>query len=115
MEIPVFIQPFSEPDCILGMNATPSFGIQFLDSRNHPLLPQVQEMPSESATIHLVQMCTLPDHKGVFVQTHTYLPENRKVLFESNLQILGNYGVSAKEAMFQVTPKGVLCTPVQNF
>lgn len=34
IQVPVFIQPFSEQDCLLGMNALPGLGIQFLDSRN---------------------------------------------------------------------------------
>ena len=113
MQVSVFVQPFSEQDCLLGMNAAPSLGLQFLDWRNRPLLPRVQEIPSESATVCLVQMCT--GRKGVFVQAHTSLPENREVLFEPNLQMLGNYGLSAEEAMFQVSPKGELYILVQNF
>ena len=115
VQVPVFVQPFSEQDCLLGMSAAPSLGLQFLDSRNRPLLPQVQETRSESATVHLVQTCTVPGRKGVFVQAHTNLPENRDVLFEPNLQTLGNYGLSAEEAMFQVSPKGELYIPVQSF
>ena len=115
VQVPVFFQPFSEQDCLLSMNATPSLGLQFLDSRNRPLLPRVQETRSESATVHLVQTCTVPGRKGVFVQAHTNLPENREVLFEPNLQTLGNYSLSAEEAVFQVSPKGELYIPVQNF
>ena len=108
IQVPVFVQPFSKQDCLLGMNAAPSLGLQFLDSRNHPLLPRAQELLSEIATIRLVQTCTV-------VQAHTNLPENREVLFEPNLQTLGNYGLSAEEAMFQVSPKGEVYVPVQNF
>ena len=115
IQVPVFIQPFSEQDCLLGMNAAPSLGLQFLDSRNRPLLPRAQELPSDGATVRLVQTCTVPGRKGVFVQAHTNLPESREVLFEPNLQTLGNYGLSAEEAMFRVSPKGELYVPVQNF
>ena len=80
------------------MNAAPSLGLQFLDSRNRPLLPRAQELPSDGATVCLVQTCTVPGQNGVFVQAHTYLPESREVLFKPNLQTLGNYGLSAEEA-----------------
>ena len=49
------------------------------------------------------------------MQAHTNLPKNREVLFEPDLQSLGNYGLSTEEAMFQVSPNGELYIPVQNF
>ena len=115
VQAPVFVQPSSEQDCLLGMNAAPSLGLQFLDSKNRPLLPRAQEPQQECATVRLVQTCTVPGRKGVFVQARTNLTENQEVLFEPNLQTLGNYGLSAEEAMFQVSPKGELYIPLQNF
>ena len=97
------------------MNAAPGLGLQFLDSRKRPLLPRPHNPHSESAAVHLVQTCTVLGRKGVFVEAQTDLPERREVLFEPDFHTLGLYGLSAEEVMFQVSPKGELYIPVQNF
>lgn len=38
--VPVFVQPHSEQECLLGTSATRALGLTFLDSKNEPLLEQ---------------------------------------------------------------------------
>ena len=106
-QVPVFVQPFSEQDCLLGMNAAQVWDYSFwireiaLFSHNHMIL-----------TVRVLQFTGC---KGVFVQAQTNLPEQREVLFEPDFHTLGLYGLSAEETMFQVSPKRELYIPVQNF
>ena len=88
MTVPVFVQPNSEQQCLLGMNAIPLLRIEVKHSDGEPILVLDQNTPAESARVNLVGAVSIPAQKGKIVRARISSPESgfndRDVLFEPN-------------------------------
>ena len=115
--VPVFVQPNSEQQCLLGMNAIPLLGIEVKHSDGEPILVLDQNTPTESARVNLVGAVSIPAQKGKIVRSRISSPESdfndRDVLFEPNHKILDILGINVTESL--VTLKsGEIVLPVEN-
>ena len=52
--IPVFVQPFSEQECLLGMNGFPALGLVIIRANGEPLITK-QESDSKIANIRILK------------------------------------------------------------
>lgn len=68
--VPVFVQPDSEQECLLGSNVLPVLGISVVRANGQKLAASI-ENKSEPAHINLVQSVTIPGQKGRFVKGQT--------------------------------------------
>ena len=50
--VPVFVQPFSEQECLLGMNVLPALGLVITRANGEPLITK-QESDSKIANIRI--------------------------------------------------------------
>lgn len=61
--VTIFVQPESEQDCLLSMNAIPNLGIQLLRSNGQP----IYTIPEAESSVRLLQTSTIPGRKGRFL------------------------------------------------
>ena len=65
--VPVFVQPDSEQECLLGSNVLPSLGITVARVNGEPLTASI-ESENEPAQVNLVQATAIPGMKGCYVK-----------------------------------------------
>ena len=68
---PVFVQPDSEQDCLLGSNVLSGIGITVMRANGEPLTASSVDKPSSEpkiAHVNLVQAATIPGMKGCYVR-----------------------------------------------
>ena len=74
--VPVFIQPGSEQDCLLGSNALPALGISVVRANGQPLVASSNVLgENETARLGLVQTTTLPGWNSCFAKAKVYMTE----------------------------------------
>ena len=112
--VPVFVQPDSDQDCLLGMNAIPLLGIKVLHHDGEPIVSPDPETDQENAdlantsrpecatsTVSLVTSVALPSQKGCIVRARVSSPNTstHELLFEPNRESLDALGVVALESL----------------
>ena len=68
--VPVFVQPDSEQECLLGSNVLPALGISVVRANGRKLTASV-ENGVEPAHVNLVQSVIIPGQKGRFVSSRS--------------------------------------------
>ena len=94
--VPVFIQPDSEQDCLLGSNVLPALGISVVRANGHPLIASSKVLgQNETVGVNLVQATTLPGLNGCFAKAKIDMTglEDACLLFEPDHKALGDSGV----------------------
>ena len=65
---PVFVQPDSEQECLLGSNVLSAIGIAVTRANGEPLTASTTDEPPETVHVNLVQAATIPGMKGCYVR-----------------------------------------------
>ena len=115
--VPVFVQPESAQECLLGMNAAPLFGLTFLDSTGKPLRTTQSEPVDSSARVSLVETVTLPHRNCRFVKAKVcgqYGP-GEHFLFETEKARIQLLGVGSIDSLVSIDSDGMVPLPLCNF
>ena len=112
--VPVFVQPDSAQECLLGMNVLPQLGIK-IHRANGKSLQQVGGTP-EKAEVRLVHSVVIPSHhaKLVTAQVEVPLKKGDQMVFEPNLNRMQVYGVIAPESLVTLQSEGHILLPLEN-
>ena len=116
--VPVFVQPDSEQDCLLGSNVLPSLGMTVTRASGTPVTASLEsEDQPNAAHVNLVQATTIPGMKGCCVKALIGTEQYRGVelLFEPEHKTLEPRGVSAEESLVSVDQNGLTLIPIKNF
>ena len=113
---PVFVQPDSEQECLLGSNVIGAIGITVKRANGETVNVSVGNNP-EAAHVNLLQATSIPGMKGCYAraQIGTESCRGQELLFEPAHDELEPLGVSAIESLISVNSDGVAVIPVQNF
>ena len=118
--VPVFVQPESEQQCLLGMNVLPALGLTIRRANGEPVVTNEGADPVV-AHVRLIQASTVPSLKGRFlkVKVDRTLPEcsgesKPPILFEPDSDTLESRGLSTQESLVTVDEDGCAWVPVQN-
>ena len=119
--IPVFVQPDSKQQCLLGMNALPALGLTMLRANGEPLIVKQESNPGV-AHVRLVEAVTVPSLKGCLmkVKADCGCPGLRAVsgsplLFEPRHHALEPLGLGSHESLVTVLDDGCMLVPVHNY
>ena len=114
--VPVFVQPDSEQECLLGSNVLPALGISVVRANGRKLTASV-ENGVEPAHVNLVQSVIIPGQKGRFVrgQVEGNPSKVEHLLFEPKHETLEPLGLCTQESLVTVHPDGSVLIPLQNF
>ena len=116
--VPVFVQPNSAQECLLGMNAAPLLGLKFLDSKGRPLrsVPENKLVPS-SARVSLLEAVTIPHRKCRFVKGKVSGECNPgdQFLFEADKVCVEPLGVCGVDSLLRVDSNRTVYLPLCNF
>ena len=118
--VPVFVQPESAQQCLLGMNVLPALGLTMCRANGEPLITRVGD-DSVVSYVRLVQSSTVPSLKGCFlrVEVADALPklgggDCPPVLFEPCKDVLEPMGLCMFESLVAVDGEGFALVPVEN-
>ena len=118
--VPVFVQPESAQQCLLGMNVLPALGLTMCRANGEPLITRVGD-DSVVSYVRLVQSSTVPSLKGCFlrVEVADALPklgggDCPPVLFEPCKDVLEPMGLCMLESLVAVDGEGFALVPVEN-
>jgi len=111
-KVPVFIQPDSEQQCLLGMNAFPKLGIKLLRPNGESLVADLTTAASVAA-VHFVQAERIPGRKGRFldVRTSMELEEGAEALFQPKVDVLAKLGLSSGYALITAQAGSIFQVP----
>ena len=92
--VTVLVQPESEQDCLVGMNAIQKLGIQLLRSNGTSIC--AENSLSTKSSVRLLQACTIPGRKGRFldVTIDGKSDDGAQVIFEPDNQALKGLAVT---------------------
>ena len=76
--VPVFVQPNSEQECLLGSNVLPSLGITVTHANGKPL-PAAIEGNVTPVHVNLVQATAIPGMKGCYVKAQIDTEQYREL------------------------------------
>ena len=125
--IPVFIQPNSSQDCLLGTNACIPLGLQFLDGKGEPLQAfsglksdtgsVKQETKPLISRVSLIQASTIPSRKCKLLSANVSGEHSpgEQFLFEPEGSKLQSLGLSTLDSLVTLHEGGKVFIPVQNF
>lgn len=93
--VPVFIQPDSAQDCLLGMNTLPQLGVKVHRANGEPL--QQLGGKETKSQVRLVRTVVIPGHKAKLVEAKLegQLPRGADVVFEPDAASMEACGVTA--------------------
>ena len=119
--IPVFVQPDSKQQCLLGMNTLPALGLTILRANGEPLIVKQESHPSV-AHVRLVEAVTVPSLKGCFLKvqagccaTGLRAVSGTPLLFEPRHNALEPLGIGSHESLVTVLDDGCMMVPIQNY
>ena len=114
--VPVFVQPNSEQEYLLGSNVLPSLGITVVRANGQPLRVSV-ERENKPAQVNLVQAATIPGMRGCYVKAKIDPQQfmGDELLFEPESRTLEPLGLSATESLVSVDQQGHMFIPVHNY
>ena len=125
--IPVFIQPNSSQDCLLGTNACIPLGLQFLDGKGKPLQAfsglksdtgsVKQETKPLISRVSLIQASTIPSRKCKLLSANASGEHSpgEQFLFEPEGSKLQSLGLSTLDSLVTLHEGGKVFIPEQNF
>ena len=98
--VPVFVQPDSEQECLLGSNVFPALGLSVVWANGKRLTASV-EKDAEPARVNLVQSVTIPGQKSRFVkgQIEGDASKLEHLLFEPKHESLEPLRLSTQESL----------------
>ena len=69
--VPVFVQPDSAQECLMGTNASIPLGFKFTDGKGKPLRTNPEPLPTEPGIVRvsLIKATTIPSRKSRFLKT----------------------------------------------
>ena len=113
--VPVFVQPESEPDCLLGMNVLPQLGVKIHCRTGEPL--KQSGVREAKARVRLVQTVVIPNHKAKFFKAKidNPVPIGRDFVFEPDVEGMSAHGVVAPEALVTLRSDCELMVPLENY
>lgn len=116
--VPVFVQPDSTQECLLGTNASIPLGFKFADGNGKPLRtdPEPDSNPSV-ARVALIKATTIPSQKGCLLKgrvTGEHSP-GKHFIFESENTQLQSLGVCTSDSLVTMRDGGTVFIPVYNF
>ena len=117
VRVPMFVQPQSDQECLLGMNVIPKLGIQLLRADGTSLCAESKKSCSDHNIVCLVQASTLPSRKGRFVDAiapQSEFAPGEEVLFEPDTDLLCKLGLSSSDSLLTVGTDGKLLIPLEN-
>ena len=114
--VPVFVQPDSEQECLLGSNVLPSLGITVTRASGEPLTASIKS-EKKPAQVNLVQATAIPGMKGCYVKARVDQEQFRgdELLFEPESKKLESLGVSALESLVSIDRDGHMLIPIHNY
>jgi hypothetical protein len=114
---PVFVQPQSGHECLLGMNVIPVLGLAITRANGEPLVVK-QDTDHRVAHVRLVEPVSIPGLKGRFVELVGCGDSNIRigspVLFEPKPDVFEILGLSSHESVVTVRDNGCKVVPIQN-
>ena len=116
---PVFVQPGSDIQCLLGMNVIPSLGTRVERTGGEVIVPPTALKPSESAEakVYLVQSVRIQGRKGTILEAEFGSPaikETDSLLFEPDQDLLTSIGIVSVDALLPGTNEGKVLVPLEN-
>ena len=111
----MLVQPDSEKDCLVGMNAIPKLVIQLL--RANGLSVYTVQGSSTKSSVRLLQACIIPGRRGRFLDVvmEGTSKEGVPILFEPNHLALKDLGLCCSDSLLTTGPEGRLQIPIQNY
>ena len=115
VRVPVFVQPQSGQECLLGMNVIPALGLVITRANGEALVVK-QDNDHRVAHVRLVESVSIPGLKGRFVELEVGCGDSSiqigsPVLFEPKPEILG---LSSHESVVTVRDNGCIVVPIRN-
>ena len=116
--VPTFVQPDSDQDCLLGVNAIPLLGISLVRSKGDTVLASHLE-ETGGIKIELVEAVTLPSQKGRIVRAELSGDHSEicgDMLFQPFQEILQPLGLCVEESLISPPEDGVFVwIPMENY
>ena len=117
VKVPVFIQPHSEQDCLLGSNVLGPLGVTVRRASGETIgtTPQPPQEP-EVAMVKLVQTVRVPRKAGVFVESEVEGPcrEGDALVFEQANSLREDHGLISHDSLVTVRPGNKIFVPLHN-
>ena len=117
--LPVFVQPDSSQECLLGTNAAIPLGFKFTDGKGKPLRCSLEPCSDPSvARVSLVQTALIPSRKGRFLKSRATGEQIRvpgeQFLFESENSQLEGLGLCTSDSLVTTCDGETVFIPVYN-
>ena len=116
--VPVFVQPDSTQECLLGTNASIPLGFQFTDGKGKPLrIEPNAHSCSGVARVSLIKTTKIPSRKGQLLKakvTGDYSP-GQQFVFEPEGAQLKQLGIDSSDSLVTVSEEGTIVVPAYNF
>ena len=118
VRVPVFVQPQSGQECLLGMNVIPALGL-VITRANGEALAVKQDNDHRVAHVRLVESVSIPGPKGRFVELEVGCGDSSiqigsPVLFEPKPDVFEILGLSSHESVVTVRDNGCIVVPIRN-
>ena len=109
--VPVFVQPSSTQDFLLGTNASLPLGFKFLDGAGRPLTAQTKLDTGSTATVSLLEACTIPSRKCCLLTAKVSGKHatGDQFLFEPKGTQLPSMGVSTMDSLVTLLEEKPWC------
>lgn len=121
VSVPVFVQPQSEQQCLLGMNVLPALGLAITRANGMPLIVKNQVSDHSISSVRLVQTESIPSLKGRFLEVEVnqdksnfHVHSGSCVLFEPQAGLFEPLGLHSHESLLTVQENGCVLVSVQN-
>ena len=113
-QVPVFIQPSSEQDCLLGSNVLNILGVTVCDATGEPL--GAVSNPTVKASVHLVHAVRVPGRTAIFAEAEINEPlkEGGALVFERNRNSLAESGLTSHNLLVTVKSGNKVLIPFHN-
>ena len=115
VRVPVFVQPQSGQECLLGMNVIPALGLVITRANGEAL---VVKQDNDHRVAH-VRLVAIPGLKGRFVELEVGCGDSSiqigsPVLFEPKPDVFEILGLSSHESVVTVRDNGCIVVPIRN-
>ena len=116
--VPVFVQPDSTQECLLGTNASIPLGFKFTDGKGKPLRTDLEPDPNPSvARVSLIKATTIPSQKSCLLKARVTGEHcsGKQFIFESENAQLQPLDVCTSDSLVTMRDGGTVFIPVHNF
>ena len=114
VQAPVFIQPHSEQDCLLGSNVLGPLGITVCRASGE-IMGTAPQQP-EVASVSLVQTVRVPRKTGLFAEAEVegQCREGEALVFEHGDRLMADHGLISHDSLVTVRPGNKIFVPLHN-